>query len=89
MSPVASRLLGSPAFVEMPGVLRWGHKGRMRVDTRRGRWHDFESGQSGGVVDLVSHSMNLSRSDAVRWLREEGFFSFPGVAVTSRHGDNE
>ena len=84
MNPVAERLLGSPAFIETPGVLRWGHKGRMRVDTRRGRWHDFESGDSGGVVDLVSHTMNLSRSEAVRWLRDEGFFTAPGVSTTSR-----
>ena len=66
MNPVATRLLGSPVFIEMPGVLRWGHKGKMRVDTRRGRWHDFESGESGGVVDLVTHRMNLSRPDAVK-----------------------
>ena len=89
MNPVATRLLGSPAFIEMPGVLRWGHKGRMRVDTRRGRWHDFESGESGGVVDLVTHRMNLSRPDAVKWLRDEGFFSVPGIAATDRHGDDE
>ena len=89
MNPVANRLLGSPSFIEMPGVLRWGRKGRMRVDTRRGRWHDFESGQSGGVVDLVSHSMNLSRSGAVKWLREEGFFAVPGVAVAARHRADE
>jgi len=82
MSPVATRLLGSPAFIEMPGVLRWGNKGRMRVDTTHGRWHDFQSGESGGVVDIVTHQRNLSRPDAVNWPRDQGFFSAPGVSVT-------
>ena len=89
MNPVARRLLGSPAFIETPGVLRWGHKGRMRVDTRHGRWHDFESDESGGVVDLVSHCMNLSRPEAVKWLRDEGFLSVPDVSVAGRLWDDE
>lgn len=89
MNPVAKRLLGKTAFIETPGVLRWGRKGRIRVDIRRGRWHDFESGENGGVVDLVSHSMNLSRSEAVRWLRDEGFFKDPSVAMTERLWDDD
>ena len=89
MNPVANRLLGSPSFIETPGVLRWGHKGRMRVDTRRGRWHDFESGESGGVVDLVTHSTSLTRPEAIRWLREEGFFEAPGVIATGRLRDEQ
>ena len=79
MDPLAHRLLGPPAFIERPGVFRWGPKGRMRIDVRRGRWHDFESDESGGVVDLVTHSKGLSRAEAVKWLRDEGFFTEPGV----------
>ena len=82
MNPVANRWLGSPAFIAMPGELHWGHKGRMRVNTRCCGLHDFESGVVGGVVDLVTHQQNLSRPDAVRWLRDEGYFSAPDV---SRH----
>ena len=89
MNLVANRLLGSSASIERPGVLRWGHKGRMRIDTTRGKWHDFRSGESGGVVDLVSHQMHLSRSDAVKWLRDEGFFSALGVAVTGRQRNDQ
>ena len=89
MNPVTNRLLGTPAFIETPGVLRWGRKGRMRVDTRRGRWHNFESGESGGVLDLVSQSTNISRSEAVKWLRDKGFFTTPGVSATERLWDDE
>ena len=81
MNPVARRLLGSPAFIETPGVLRWGHKGRMRVDTRRGRWHDFESDESGGVVDLVSHCMNLLQSLIVTSARTSGSKQLAGGAT--------
>ena len=79
MNPVTARLLGSPAFIDIRGVLLWGRKGRMLVDTRHNRWHDVELGESGDVVDFVSRQMHLSRSDAVRWLRKEGFFSTPGA----------
>ena len=79
MKSVATRLLGPPAFMERGGVYRWGFKGHIRVDCRKGRWQDYLTGQSGGVLDFVETQKNLSRSDAVKWLRDEGFFAEPGV----------
>jgi len=78
--PATARLLGSLPFIEMSGVLGWRRKARMRVDARCGRWHDFQSGMSGGVTELVLNRMVLSRSDAVKRLLDEGFLSTPGVS---------
>ena len=35
------------------------------------------------------HCMNLSRPEAVKWLRDEGFLSVPDVSVAGRLWDDE
>jgi hypothetical protein len=52
---VAVDLFGKPneALSHLPDDMRFGFKGSMRVDYTTGDWHDAESGDSGGLRDLI------------------------------------
>ena len=61
MAHVAPALLGEPNLrLSRPsaGELRYGNRGSLVVHVlphqRAGRWHDFETGNGGGVIDLVA-----------------------------------
>lgn len=68
---VARALLGEPSSCTRT-ELRYGRKGSLSVDVVRGRWHDFETGVGGGVLDLVTRERG-SRAAALAWLESEGF----------------
>ena len=68
---VAQALLGEPSTCTRT-ELRYGRKGSLSVDVVRGRWHDFETGEGGGVLDLVTRERG-SRAAALAWLEAEGF----------------
>jgi hypothetical protein len=55
------------------GVLRWGSRGSLVVDARRGVFNDFEANRGGGVLDLIVHVHGGDYRDAREWLRGEGF----------------
>ena len=75
--PVALALLGDPN----PGLstareLRYGRRGSLQVTIAgdwAGRWCDHESGETGGVLDLVARVQGGDRATAARWLDAEGF----------------
>ncbi|MDD9980873.1 MAG: toprim domain-containing protein [Gammaproteobacteria bacterium] len=84
---VARALLGEPSSCTRT-ELRYGRKGSLSVDVVRGRWHDFETGEGGGVLDLVTRERG-SRAAALAWLEAEGFVAQrdPGArAAESRPG---
>lgn len=84
---VARALLGEPSTCTRT-ELRYGRKGSLSVDVVRGRWHDFETGEGGGVFDLVTRERG-SRAAALAWLEAEGFVAQrdPGArAAESRPG---
>ena len=76
MEPVALELLGEPSKATKE-ELRFGTRGSLSVDLRKGTWFDNEAGKGGGVVDLVQAQMSLDPADAVAWLRENGYLPAP------------
>src|ERR1039458_1865723 len=61
--------LGGPELRGMRGPAFWrdgdGLNGSM--DDSRGIWHDFTTGDGGGVLDLVVKVRGGNRADALRW----------------------
>ena len=75
--PVAIALLGEPnPRMSTAAELRYGRKGSLQVTIAgrwAGRWCDHESGETGGVLDLVARERGGDRAAAARWLDAEGF----------------
>ena len=74
MAAVAQRLLGEPDF-ELNGGNDWryGSRGSLSVDVKRGVWRDYERDEDGGVRDLIARERGGTKKDACDWLRDEGF----------------
>jgi hypothetical protein len=49
------------------------------MDDRRGVWHDFVTGEGGGVLDLVQRAQGVNRADALRYVAD-----FAGVKLDDR-----
>ena len=77
VAPVALALLGEPNPRLSSGrELRYGTKGSLVVHVggeRAGTWHDFETGEGGGVLDLVTRERGCDKAAAKHWLRDGGF----------------
>lgn len=70
---VARLLLGKPnADQSKPDNLRFGSRGSLSVDLAKGVWRDHETGQGGGVLDLIAREVGKSGRDAVEWLERQG-----------------
>jgi hypothetical protein len=50
-----------------PAIWRAGDGFNVSMDDARGLWHDFTTGEGGGVPDLVGRIRGSSRADALRW----------------------
>src|SRR5262245_14021956 len=73
MAAVARALLGEPnALQSKPGNPRWGNKGSLAVDERKGVWFDHETGEGGGVLDLTKREKGLTGREAIEWMRSIG-----------------
>jgi hypothetical protein len=74
MPAVAQLVLGPPnKALSSEREWRYGRKGSLSVDLRRGVWRDHEAGTGGGVLDLVRVTQNLSSNRAAaEWLRAHG-----------------
>jgi putative DNA primase/helicase len=73
MGNVAQELLGAPnGELSTRTELRYGSRGSLSVDLRKGVWSDFERGAAGGVVDLVIDRRGGTKDEAIEWLRERG-----------------
>lgn len=72
--PIARALLGDPNRAESrPHELRFGGKGSLAVDLRKGRWFDHEAGEGGGMLALVRREISGTAADAWAWLAAHGF----------------
>ena len=73
---VARRLLGEPPRTYRNGnTWRYGTKGSLAVHVGgdwAGWWHDFETGENGGTLDLVQRELQCDKAAALRWLEDEG-----------------
>ena len=49
--------------------LRWGKRGSFALTLDSGRWRDYESGRSGGVLALVERETGADRAGALEWLK--------------------
>jgi putative DNA primase/helicase len=72
MPAVAIELLGEPnKELSTRDELRWGTRGSMCVDCKKGTWCDHEAGGTGGgVLDLLKVKKGLEKEGALAWLRE-------------------
>ena len=70
---VARRLYQDRTMSERGDDLRIGNKGSLVVHVdgpRRGTWHDFELGESGGTLKLIERELRTDRAGALRWLED-------------------
>lgn len=71
---VAQELLGEPnRKLSSKDELRFGNKGSVAVDLKKGVWSDHSSGEGGGVIALVERETGRKGREAVDWLKEHGF----------------
>jgi len=76
MGDVALMLLGKPKPGAKRDDWRYGGSDGLSVNPKRGVWHDFRSGESGGVLALIKRE--TGRTDGRDWLRERGLLSEAG-----------
>src|SRR5262245_19522985 len=68
MEPVARRLLGEPAQ-KLGNEWRYGSRGSLAIDLKKGSWFDHEANAGGGVFDLIRRQ---GYDQPAAWLRSEG-----------------
>ena len=75
MPEVTERLLGKPTSIHNGGhEWRYRRKGSLAVHVggdRAGRWKDHESGDAGGVLDLIERERGCDRAASMEWLEGE------------------
>ena len=76
MGEVALMLLGKPNPGAKRNDWRYGDSDGLSVNPERGIWHDFRSGEGGGVLAFVKRE--TGRADARAWLRERGLLNEDG-----------
>ena len=78
IGPLAHELFGEPnRAYSSEHELRYGAKGSLSIDLRKGTWYDHESAQGGGALDLVTRETNLIGHDRLDWLKSHGFDDAP------------
>ena len=82
MEPVARELCGEPnKHMSMNGELRFGSHGSLCVKIggeEKGTYFNHETGQGGGVIDLVMEKRDCSKRDAGIWI-DRKFGSAPNA----------
>jgi AAA domain-containing protein len=74
IEPIAKQLLGEPnARLSSKDELRYGSRGSLSIDLRKGTWFDHEANEGGGVLDLITKQTGLDGPDRSRWLDEHGY----------------
>jgi hypothetical protein len=72
MEPVATTLLGTPN-AKSKNEWRYGTRGSLAIDLKKGVWHDHERGVGGGVLDLIRDRESLhDNQDALHWIEAHG-----------------
>jgi Protein of unknown function (DUF3987) len=80
MEPVAIRLLGEPAQ-KHGQEWRYGNRGSLAVDIKKGTWFDHEANIGGGVFDLIRRQ---GHEQPAAWLRSEGLLGAPPIITDRR-----
>jgi hypothetical protein len=71
MEPVARHLLGEPNKALSSKIeWRYGNKGSFKINLKEGFWHDFSTGDKGGVISLIVRERKSEPRDVSRWLKE-------------------
>ena len=82
---VVRTLLGPPnPDASSRKELRWGKRGSFALTLDSGRWRDYESGRSGGVLDLVERETGADRAGALEWLKFRGFLEIDRKGLHQR-----
>jgi Virulence-associated protein E len=75
IEPIARELLGEPNRKLSNGSeLRFGSRGSISVDLKKGTWFDFETNEGGGVIALIARE---TKSEPGEWLRARGYTNDP------------
>jgi hypothetical protein len=83
--PVARQLWGKESRQHStPNNLRWGTNGSRSVHPFKGVWHDHETNEGGGTLDLIKRETGKADGDAVAWLREQGLVKANGASSGER-----
>jgi len=67
MESAAERLLGKPTM-RTRSQMRYGSKGSLAINLTSGTWFCHESGEGGGVLDLIARETGLVGRKAADWL---------------------
>jgi len=71
---VAKELLGDPnKKLSSNDELRFGSKGSISVDLKKGTWFEHGTDVGGGVLALIERETGRKGREAIEWLRERGF----------------
>ncbi len=81
MGQVAQRLLGQPSTKHKCGLeWRYGTRGSLSIDLRKGVYFDHETGQGGGVLELIVREIGGDRSGADKWLVDNSFHAAGAIS---------
>ena len=76
IGPLAQSFFGEPnRAMSSEFELRYGARGSLSVDLRKGTWFDHEADEGGGVLDLVTREKGLTGEARLDWLKRNGFLS--------------
>lgn len=53
----------------------------VKLDARNGQWFDHVGGVGGGALQLVEHTLKMTRRDALAWLEDGGFIEPRNLSV--------
>ena len=85
MEPIARHLLGEAnKQLSKKGVLRYGTKGSLAIDLKKGTFFDHENNEGGGVLDLIRREIG---GDPHEWLRKEGLTNSDITTATFDYRD--
>lgn len=84
--PVAIELLGEPnKKLSSKDELRFGNKGSLSVDLKKGTFFEHGTDEGGGVLWFIEKQTGRKGREAVEWLREHGFAVEDRASDSNRH----
>ncbi|SOC37062.1 AAA domain-containing protein [Rhizobium subbaraonis] len=84
--PVAIEILGEPnKKLSSKDELRFGNKGSLSVDLKKGTFFEHGADEGGGVLWFIEKQTGRKGREAVEWLREHGFSVEDRASDSNRH----
>lgn len=84
IGPLARSFFGEPnPAYSSEHELRYGARGSLSVDLRKGTWFDHEAGEGGGALDLVTRELKLTGAERLDWMQSHGFCDAPTNGSTA------